>query len=167
MVTRCRRRQNPDEEIPTRKPIDLSAQFSHDSAESTTNSVAHNGAPDGTADRIGHPWPTVMEIGWIGIKCPEPDLKGSAADCSTITTKGQKVVSVAESTDQADSRDRPLWRRAFTIARPALVRMRLRKPCLRARLRTFGWYVRFIVWLLVARWASSGRGAPRCCRFGF
>jgi hypothetical protein len=86
-----------------------------------------------------------MGIALVTIKCPEPDLEGSAANCATITTKGQEVVSVSESTDQADSRDRPLWRREFTMARPALVRMRLRKPCLRARLRTFGWYVRFIV----------------------
>lgn len=75
---------------------------------------------------------------FVTVKWPEPDLKGSATNCATITTKGQKIVSVSESTDQADSRDRPLWRREFTMARPALVRMRLRKPCLRARLRTFG-----------------------------
>jgi hypothetical protein len=38
---------------------------------------------------------------------------------------------------------RPLSRLALMIARPARVRMRARKPCLRARRRVFGWNVRF------------------------
>ena len=44
--------------------------------------------------------------------------------------------------DQADSARRPLRRRPDTIARPARVRMRKRKPCTRARRRLFGWKVR-------------------------
>ena len=47
------------------------------------------------------------------------------------------------SADQADSRVRPLSRRALMIDRPARVRIRARKPCLRARRRVFGWKVRF------------------------
>lgn len=43
---------------------------------------------------------------------------------------------------QAESRSRPLRRRAAMIARPARVRIRSRKPCLRARRRLFGWKVR-------------------------
>jgi hypothetical protein len=31
------------------------------------------------------------------------------------------------------------------IARPARVRIRARKPCLRFRRRVFGWYVRFML----------------------
>lgn len=45
--------------------------------------------------------------------------------------------------DQAVSRARPFLRRACTMARPARVRMRIRKPCLRARRRLLGWNVRF------------------------
>ena len=45
---------------------------------------------------------------------------------------------------QAESRLRPLSRRRLMTARPARVRIRLRKPCLRLRRRTFGWYVRFM-----------------------
>jgi hypothetical protein len=41
---------------------------------------------------------------------------------------------------------RPLDRRFAKIARPARVRMRARKPCLRARRRLLGWKVRFISW---------------------
>jgi hypothetical protein len=44
--------------------------------------------------------------------------------------------------DQAESARRPLRRRPATIARPARVRMRRRKPCTRARRRLFGWKVR-------------------------
>jgi hypothetical protein len=44
--------------------------------------------------------------------------------------------------DQAVSSRRPLRRRPDTMARPALVRIRKRKPCTRARRRLFGWKVR-------------------------
>lgn len=44
--------------------------------------------------------------------------------------------------DQAESARRPLRRRPDTIARPARVRIRNRKPCTRARRRLFGWKVR-------------------------
>lgn len=44
--------------------------------------------------------------------------------------------------DYAVSFARPFLRRAATIARPARVLMRVRKPCLRARRRLFGWNVR-------------------------
>ena len=44
---------------------------------------------------------------------------------------------------QADRRVRPLPRRADKMARPARVRMRVRKPCVRARRRLLGWNVRF------------------------
>ena len=46
---------------------------------------------------------------------------------------------------QADSLARPRRRRLRTISRPARVRMRARKPCLRARRRLLGWKVRFTV----------------------
>jgi hypothetical protein len=45
---------------------------------------------------------------------------------------------------QADSSRRPLRRRAATIARPARVRIRNRKPCVFARRRLFGWNVRLL-----------------------
>jgi hypothetical protein len=44
--------------------------------------------------------------------------------------------------DQAESRSRPLRRRPARMARPARVRIRSRKPCVRARRRLFGWKVR-------------------------
>src|ERR671932_375013 len=37
------------------------------------------------------------------------------------------------------NRSRPFWRRRLTIRRPPRVRIRARKPWVRARLRFFGW----------------------------
>lgn len=42
-------------------------------------------------------------------------------------------------------RARPLARREERTERPPLVAMRARKPCFLARLRLFGWKVRFVV----------------------
>ena len=45
---------------------------------------------------------------------------------------------------QAESLARPLRRRAATMARPARVRIRRRKPCVRLRRRLLGWNVRLL-----------------------
>ena len=45
---------------------------------------------------------------------------------------------------QTLTRARPLRRRAASTARPALVRMRSRNPCVFARRRLFGWNVRLL-----------------------
>src|SRR5262249_13625857 len=54
---------------------------------------------------------------------------------SAVTAGGQ---------DQTLTLVRPFRRRAARIARPALVRMRSRKPCVLARWRLFGWNVRLL-----------------------
>lgn len=51
----------------------------------------------------------------------------------------------SQETAQADKRFLPLALRDFSICRPALVRMRTRKPWRRFRLILLGWYVRFII----------------------
>jgi len=56
---------------------------------------------------------------------------------------------------QTLTRARPLRRRAARIARPALVRMRSRKPCVFARRRLFGWNVRLLT-------GDSRLGAAYC-----
>jgi hypothetical protein len=53
---------------------------------------------------------------------------------------------------QADRLERPLRRRVDKIARPALVRIRSRKPWVLARRRLFGWKVR-----LLTGCSSTGR----------
>lgn len=49
---------------------------------------------------------------------------------------------------QTAKRLRPLARRRLMIARPFLVRMRTKKPCVRFRRVVLGWYVLFITVLL-------------------
>lgn len=58
----------------------------------------------------------------------------------------------------AASRWRPLPRRRWRRARPARVRMRLRKPCFLLRRRTFGWKGRFM------RRVPDKRGCDRAAR---
>ncbi len=65
--------------------------------------------------------------------------------------------------NHTDRRCRPFARRALITARPALVDIRLRNPWVLARLRTLGWYVRFIHPLPSSPWTAdlhvlSGRG---------
>lgn len=63
---------------------------------------------------------------------------------------------------------RPLRRRAARIARPAFVDIRLRKPCVLARFRLLGWYVRFTLILRIhtRHWSGHKPGdysdAPWC-----
>lgn len=59
--------------------------------------------------------------------------------------------------DQADNARRPLRRRPDTIARPARVRIRNRKPCTRARRRLFGWKVRLPLATTFSSLFASGR----------
>jgi len=66
-----------------------------------------------------------------------------AAQSPTIAANCREISGIPTTIDQALSRWRPLRRRAFTMPRPALVDMRCRKPCLRARRRLLGWNVRF------------------------
>jgi hypothetical protein len=61
-----------------------------------------------------------------------------------ITRQPLECSSLADPGDlQADNRLRPFSRRALMMDRPARVRIRARKPCLRARRRVLGWKVRF------------------------
>ena len=52
---------------------------------------------------------------------------------------------------------RPFWRRLLSTSRPALVRMRTRKPWVLFRRRLFGWNVRFISLVSLPR---AARRAP-------
>src|SRR5439155_6084203 len=61
--------------------------------------------------------------------------------CAAVSTSRPRVRTPG---GQAARRSRPLARRAETMARPARVRMRRRKPWVFARRRLFGWYVRLL-----------------------
>ena len=62
---------------------------------------------------------------------------------------------------QAESFVRPLRRRAATMARPARVRIRRRKPCVRLRRRLLGWNVRLLTRKLPQ---LAGNGSAGDCR---
>jgi hypothetical protein len=90
------------------------------------------------------------------------DVLDSAATCSQEAARELLPLQAARSGPaQADSRARPLRRRAPMIPRPARVRMRSRKPWVRARRRLFGWKVRFTSGLHRRRAGSQNRRPPR------
>ena len=72
---------------------------------------------------------------------PNRSLSGTCA----FRSKSSEVVTARQSTNHAEMRARPFRRRERNTARPPRVLIRDRKPCFFARLRTFGWYVLFIV----------------------
>ena len=71
------------------------------------------------------------------IEVPAP--QGLGAGAAAMAAQSSNARALADPADQADSRVRPLSRRALMIDRPARVRIRARNPCLRARRRVFGW----------------------------
>ena len=111
--------------------------------------------PLGSVPRHGVPHPTGGDHGHaggiVGRTLRRVDDDEVAGALTTTTEHGRDLASVPESVErhgaqgaQAVSLARPRRRRSFTIARPARVRMRERKPCFRARRRLFGWKVRFM-----------------------
>ena len=60
-------------------------------------------------------------------------------DGADIGAPSETLVTHDPGSRQADSFERPLRRRFFTIRRPWRVFMRARKPCFFARRRLFGW----------------------------
>src|SRR4051794_21280111 len=82
--------------------------------------------------------------------------RDGAGSLPTGPREGLERRTVADAPDQAESRLRPRARRARSTARPPLVRMRSRNPWVLARLRLFGWYVRFN--------EEPPRGGPRAAR---
>lgn len=104
-----------------------------------------NRSADGERDAQGY------GVGIVEVAAPQGLGSGSAAGTDQLLERP----ALANPPNQADSRVRPLRRRALMIARPARVRMRARNPCLRARRRVFGWNVRFTI-------ASTSRAYGRC-----
>jgi hypothetical protein len=79
----------------------------------------------------------------IGLNRPDTSLdRGTELGRTSHAVLHRQHCSRQSESDQAVSARRPLRRRPETIARPARVRIRNRKPCTRARRRLFGWKVR-------------------------
>jgi len=79
-------------------------------------------------------WQPIGQIDTHG-RNPETAKAGSGDEPSAMIRAVLKSHTVR--------RLRPLARRRLSTARPALVDMRTRNPCVFFRLRLFGWYVRF------------------------
>jgi hypothetical protein len=109
--------------------------------EATPEAVPDNGGPDLPTDGEGHAGRGAWVIG-------HPGDGQRTVPTTSSATEGLEGPAAPDPPDQADSRLRPLRRRDLMIACPARSDMRCRKPCFLARLRVFGWYVRFTHCLL-------------------
>ena len=90
-----------------------------------------------------------------GSTCTTRCVRPAVEPRRTVVEKSSLVRmrwTAVSKTAQAESFERPLRRRLAKMARPARVRMRRRKPCLRARRRLFGWYVRLLTGASSRRW---------------
>ena len=136
----------------------------HEPAESAYDAMPGDGIPDRLAHREGRPGRcrcscfAHLDVDDDGTSARAAAMTNGAGDIRArveAITRGQHV---GPPCSQADRRVRPLPRRAARMARPARVRMRVLKPCVRARRRLLGWKVRFdMSWLLLA----SGHGTIR------
>ena len=89
----------------------------------SAKAVASHGRAEGATDGKGN-----EGAGKRGVKEHDAPQITTANTCS-LAAEALKLVRAVEASDQAESRWRPLRRRAFRTARPARVDMRARKPC--------------------------------------
>jgi hypothetical protein len=123
----------------------------HCGAEPSPGSIALHRGTEATADGVGHLRRVVGSVG-------EEAQRDGTGPLPVGPREGRERRTVADAPDQAERRFRPRARRARSTARPPLVRMRRRNPWVLARLRLFGWYVRFN--------EEPPRGAARSPRSG-
>lgn len=95
-------------------------------------------AIDRKRDLIGRCWSDTS--GRIG----KAHTKRAVSNRLTVRSECGEFRSARDRSDHALSLWRPLMRRERNTARPPRVALRARKPCFIARLRLFGWNVRFI-----------------------
>jgi hypothetical protein len=120
-----------------------------DMAQPTCDAVSLHRRADRLTDDKSDAWPLVIGLVTadmdddVGLyrPHPSPDRGAELGRPGHAVLRWEHVPPIQE-LDQAVSEPRPLRRRPDTIARPARVRIRSRKPCTRARRRLFGWKVR-------------------------
>src|SRR5690606_40575909 len=149
----CERRlrrggQRPDHDV---GPVaHLRRRLVADGLETTPHGVSRHRA----ADRLAHDEAEARRARFAGVddvqhvdraRAPRapPDDRSIVDPAGEALRSGEHVRRAAR--DYAESSVRPLLRRAFTIARPARVRIRARKPCFLARRRLLGWKVRLLI----------------------
>ena len=91
-----------------------------------------------------------------------PPAARAARRVSVKSAERRSRAAAGSTRGQAESLERPLWRRAARIARPARVRMRRRKPWVLARRRLLGWNVRLLTRGLPDWWAVVHGTAEWC-----
>ena len=126
----------PDQQ-PAVVQSDLGREGHDDRTKLPTQTIASSCRTDRAADREGDA--QRYRRGIVEKGAPQ----GFASRRATGAGQSLEGAPATDPPDQADSRVRPLSRLALMIERPARVRMRARKPCLRARRRVLGWNVRF------------------------
>ncbi len=142
------------DEQPSVVHSDLRGDRGDDGAKLTAQPIATRRRSDRAADREGDAQRHRRGI----VEKGAPQGLGSGR--ATGACQCLERPASADPPDQAESRVRPLSRRALMIDRPARVRIRARKPCLRARRRVLGWNVRFTV-SRPSRTCSTNGQAPR------
>ena len=108
----------------------------HRSSQTTSDAVPHDRRTGAFPDRVGHAW----RPGRVATHGTDRDRADSQP---AGPREGLERLTVADAPDQAERRFRPRARRARMTALPPRVRIRMRKPCVLARLRLLGWNVRF------------------------
>jgi hypothetical protein len=126
--------------VGTRTPDEVSCSL----PQQPLRPVAHDRATDPTRCDDSHPRCAIgpRDYGVHDGEAPST-LSPTAQDSSDRSPVRQPLVARRSHGRHAVSLARPRRRRLLTMARPALVRMRERNPCLRARRRLLGWKVRF------------------------
>ena len=139
-------------------------------AEPTRYAVADYRASHGLAHDKAH-----LRAGGIAVRCEIRNQSMHhnqfAPGPSAATNYSREIISMGQPSGrrkhrapgpQADSFSLPLRRRAARIARPARVRIRSRKPCVRERRRLFGWKVRLPLDTAPLPFDSQGGLCTRC-----
>ena len=120
---------HPDE-VPPRRNLRLERPERR--PEAPTHPISLDGgaglAGEGKSD------PNPLRLGGDDRGNPEAPLTAAAP----LPTQPGKLLTTGDRPDQADRRWRPLARRDFRTARPALVDIRARNPCFLDRRRLFG-----------------------------
>jgi hypothetical protein len=140
----ARSRADPYQVVAGREPgIVGTIEFLQGGAQPPSHTVADHGGTDLPVDGEGDATDLAARVG------ATLHLEVRPSCTTPLTTKDTERAPASESDDQAERRCRPFSRRARITARPPLVAIRWRNPCFLARLRTFGWKVRFM-------WISPG-----------
>jgi hypothetical protein len=139
-VALCARRARDQDHVEAVRPVDPLRRL----PQQTLRAIALDGS--------AHPTGCDHRDASRSLRTGRPDMQGHQMPGPTppcakhggdVPTRSEPVVRHGRHAGQAVSLARPRRRRFRTIRWPARVRMRTRKPCLRARRRLLGWNVRF------------------------